>query len=238
MERYLSHIQIPTIGEEGQKKLLQSKVLICGAGGLGSTVIANLASLGIGTIGIVDDDELVLSDYNKEYIHKYKNLGCPKALSAKQWTNEYNPDIEVRTYFTTFDNMNYVDICGPYDLIVDCFDSYKSKFLLNKISFNMGKILIHGGVSEFCGQVMVIDPRKSACLSCLFPNYEKFEYIPKGVVSPTVSVIASLQAMEVLKYIINTGTLLKGQLLTYNALNCEFKKINIPKNEKCELCAN
>ena len=235
LERYNRNILIPQIGEEGQKKLSQAKILVCGAGGLGSTVLANLASVGIGTIGIVDNDVLELSNLNRQYIHKYEALGNVKVESAKKWINEFNPEITVNTYQTRLDENNYQDIVKNYDFIMDCFDSFKSKFLLNKIAVETGKTLIHGGVTEFFGQVSVIVPKKTACLNCILPE-EDF-YIVKGVISPAVATIASVESMEAVKYILQIGESLENKLLSYNGLTMEFKTINIERNPNCKLCS-
>lgn len=234
LERYNRNMLIEQISEEGQKKLNQAKILVCGAGGLGSTVIANLASVGIGTIGIIDNDILELSNLNRQYIHKFDALGKVKVESAKKWINEFNPEINVKTYQTRLDETNYQDIVKEYDFIMDCFDSFKSKFLLNKIAVSTGKTLIHGGVTEFFGQVTTIVPNKTACLNCILP--EEDAYIVKGVLSPAVTTIASIQSMEAVKYILGIGENLENRLLSYNGLNMTFKTINIAKNPNCKLC--
>lgn len=234
-ERYNRNILIEQIGEEGQKKLSQSKVLVCGAGGLGSTVLANLASVGVGTIGIVDNDILELSNLNRQYIHKFDNLGKIKVESAKQWINQFNPEININTYQIRLDEENYQDFVKDYDLIMDCFDSFKSKFLLNKIAVKTGKILIHGGVTEFYGQATTIVPGKTACLNCILPEEDK--YILKGVISPAVTTIASIESMEAVKVILNIGENLENKLLSYNGLNMSFKTINLSKNANCKLCS-
>lgn len=235
LERYNRNILVSQIGEEGQKKLSQTKILVCGAGGLGSTVLANLASVGIGTIGIVDNDTLELSNLNRQYIHKFENLGKVKVESAKRWINEFNPQINVQTYQTRLNEENYTDIVSNYDFIMDCFDSFKSKFLLNKIAVTTGKTLIHGGVTEFYGQVSVIIPGKTACLNCILP--EEDQYFVKGVLSPAVTTIASIEAMEAVKHILNIGESLENKLLSYNGLTMQFKTINIAKNPHCKLCS-
>lgn len=235
LQRYNRNILIEQIGQDGQKKLAQAKVLVCGAGGLGSTVLANLASLGIGTIGIVDNDVLELSNLNRQYIHKFADIGKVKVESAAGWINEFNPEINIKAYQTRLDDENYQDIVKDYDLIMDCFDSFKSKFLLNRIAVKTGKTLIHGGVTEFFGQVTVIIPGKTACLNCILPEDDK--YIVKGVLSPAVTTIASIEAMEGAKYILNLGNRLENKLLSYDGLNMQFKTINIAKNPHCKLCA-
>ena len=235
LQRYNRNLLIPKIGEEGQEKLSQAKILVCGAGGLGSTVLANLASVGIGNIGIIDNDVLELSNLNRQYIHKIDALGKIKVESAKKWINEFNPEINVNTYQIRLDETNYLEIVKDYDFIMDCFDSFKSKFLLNKIAVKTGKTLIHGGVTEFFGQVTTIIPQKTACLNCILP--EDDTYIVKGVLSPAVTTIASIQAMEAVKLILNIGERLENKLLSYNGLNMTFKTINISRNSNCKLCS-
>jgi len=234
-ERYNRNILVPQVGEEGQKKLSQAKVLVCGAGGLGSTVLANLASVGIGTIGVVDNDVLELSNLNRQYIHKFENIGKIKVESAKKWINEFNPETVVNTYPIRLDENNYSEIVKDYDFIMDCFDSFKSKFLLNKIAVQTGKTLIHGGVSEFYGQVTVIIPQKTACLNCFLS--EPDVNVVKGVLSPAVTTIASIEAMEAVKLILNTGESLENKLLCYDGQKMQFKTINLVKNPNCSLCS-
>ncbi|MDD3593197.1 MAG: HesA/MoeB/ThiF family protein [Candidatus Gastranaerophilales bacterium] len=236
MIRYDRNILINEIGAEGQTKLLSAKVLICGAGGLGSTVIANLAAAGVGTIGIVDNDILELSNLNRQYIHKFANIGQAKINSAKNWIQEFNPDINIKTYNVRLDENNYQSIAGEYDLIIDCFDSFESKFLLNNIALKMNKSLIAGGVTEFRGQVTTVLPHKSACLRCLLPDADPEAYVVKGVISPTVSMIASVESMEAVKLILGTGELLTNQLLVFDGLQMNFKKLKFERNKNCKWC--
>lgn len=234
MDRYNRNILM--LGEQGQKRLLESKVLIAGTGGLGSTVIANMASLGIGFLGIIDNDKLDITNLNRQYIHKFKNIDKNKVDSAEEWVKAYNPEISVKKYNLRLDKYNAEEIINEYDLIIDCFDSYSSKFVLNDICHKLNKPLVHGGVMEYSGQVLTIYPQKSACLRCLFPNAEEKAYIVKGIISPTVSIIASLQSMEAAKIILGEENILTDKLLTYNGKTQEFKKINLTKNPECPLC--
>lgn len=229
MQRYSRNILL--IGNQGQTKLLKSKVLICGCGGLGSTVIMNLAGSGVGTIGLIDDDVVEVSNLNRQFIHK--NIGEDKVTSAKKRILEYNPEITVNTYKIRLDENNYQSIVKDYDIIIDCFDSYKSKILLNDIAVETGKTLIHGGVTEYFGQVTVIKP-STPCLRCIFPDIDLGKEVPKGILSPVVSTVASIQSMEAVKQILNTGEPLEGLLLTYNALTNDFKKLKITKNTACK----
>ena len=229
MQRYSRNILL--IKDAGQTKLLNSKVLICGCGGLGSTVIMNLAGSGVGTIGLIDDDVVEVSNLNRQFIHK--NIGEDKVTSAKKRILEYNPEITVNTYKIRLDENNYQSIVKDYDIIIDCFDSYKSKILLNDIAVETGKTLIHGGVTEYFGQVTVIKP-STPCLRCIFPDIDLEKEVPKGILSPVVSTVASIQSMEAVKQILNTGEPLEGLLLTYNALTNDFKKLKITKNTSCK----
>lgn len=229
MQRYSRNILL--IKDAGQTKLLKSKVLICGCGGLGSTVIMNLAGSGVGTIGLIDDDVVEVSNLNRQFIHK--NIGEDKVTSAKKRILEYNPEITVNTYKIRLDENNYQSIVKDYDVIIDCFDSYKSKILLNDIAVETGKTLIHGGVTEYFGQVTVIKP-STPCLRCIFPDIDLGKEVPKGILSPVVSTVASIQSMEAVKQILNTGEPLEGLLLTYNALTNDFKKLKITKNTACK----
>ena len=237
MDRYNRNKLIKEIGEAGQKKLEQSKVLVCGCGGLGSTVITNLASMGIGTIGIVDFDDIEVSNLNRQYLHSPENIGNKKVLSAANWIKHYNPEIDVRVFDLMLDNKNYKSVTDDFDLIIDCFDSYKSKFLLNEIAIKTEKTLIHGGISEFYGQVTVIKKGETPCLRCILPDAEVDTLFSKGTISPAVSTIASIQSMEAAKNILSTGEPLKNVLLTYNGLSSEFKKLKISKNSDCPLCS-
>lgn len=236
MNRYLRNIQIEKVGETGQQKLFDAKILVCGAGGLGSTVISNLSAAGVGHLGLVDVDTVEITNLNRQYIHKYDNIGKDKVESAKEWINAFNPDIDVKIYPVKLDEENYCEIVKDYDIIIDCFDSYASKFLLNEIAVTTKKTLVHGGVTEFGGQVTTIIPNETACLNCLFETPENSQWLPQGVISPAVSTIASIQAYEAIKFILNLGEQLKNRLLYFDGLKMTFKELKISKNRHCPLC--
>lgn len=240
MSRYERNILIDKVGQDGQNKLLRASVLVCGAGGLGSNVISNLASLGVGNIGIIDNDKVELSNLNRQYIHKMATLGQDKVLSAQAWIKEYNPEINVIPYKVRLNKDNAGEYFKKYDLIIDCFDNYYSKFILSDTAVKTGKTLIHGGVEEFMGQVCVIK-KNTACLACFVPelyNCSQNLGIKKGIISPVVSTIASIQAMEAFKIITGIGNVLENTLLIYNGLNQEFKKIYGKKNPNCPSCSH
>lgn len=239
MGRYDRNILLKSVGESGQKKLNASRVLVCGAGGLGSTVMANLASLGVGHIGIVDNDKVELSNLNRQFMHKMTTLGTDKVESAKEWVKLYNPDIEVIPYKIKLDKNNAAELFVNYDVIIDCFDNYYSKFVLSDTIMKTDKTLIHGGVEEFLGQVCTID-KNSACLACFIPELYNCscDIVQRhGIISPVVSTVASIQAMEAFKVILNLDGVLRNTLLIYDGIRQDFRKIHLEKNKKCPSCA-
>lgn len=236
MERYSRNILINNIGEEGQKKISEAKVLICGCGGLGSGVITNLASLGVGNLGLLDCDILELSNLNRQFIHTPENLGREKVFSAMEWVNKFNPEINVQTFNTRLGNGNYQEIIKDYDIIVDCFDSFVSKFLLNEIAIKSGKPLVHGGISEYFGQVTTIIKGQTPCLNCIIPAPDINSYIPKGVISPAVTLVSSLESLEVTQLILGKEPKLAGSLMNVNCEDMTFKKLKITRNSACNLC--
>ena len=236
-EIFSRNILIKKIGKEGQKKLNNTKVLVAGLGGLGSGVIANLTSLGIGTIGLLDCDKIEKTNLNRQFIHKYCDIGIEKTKSAQNWIKNYYPEIKTYAYNLKLDEYNYTNIIQNYDIIVDCFDSYVSKFLLNKIAIKNNKILIHAGVSEFQGQVTTIINKQTPCLNCLFEDIKNLnEYEVKGIVSPIINIIASIQSNEIIKIILNFDNILKGKLLTFSLFNYKLNILNFERNKNCSIC--
>lgn len=237
-QRYTRNIEQGGITKEAQEKLFNSRVLVMGAGGLGSGVIMNLAALGVGQIKIVDGDVLEESNFNRQIIHKYKNIGRAKVMSAKDWISEFNPDIKVEIEKIRLHDLNYFNVIEGYDVIVDCFDSYESKYMLNEIALRHKKILVHGGIQGFCGQVTTIVPNKTGCLSCVVQKPKLFKPEVFASLSPVVNTISSIQALEVLKVITGIGAPLLNRLLVFDGLRGEFKTLNYKKNIACEQCSN
>lgn len=237
-KRYQRNLELDGITKEAQEKLFASRVLVMGAGGLGSGVIMNLAALGVGQIKIIDGDILEESNLNRQIIHKYKNIGRAKVISAKDWVQEFNPDIKVELDKIRINELNYFNIIQGYDIIVDCFDSYESKYMLNEIALRHNKVLIHGGVQGFRGQVTTIVPTKTGCLSCVMQKPQTFKEEIYASISPVVNLISSLQAQEVLKVVTGVGEPLLNKILIFDGLKSEFKILNYAKNMACEVCSS
>ena len=250
LERYSRHIILSEVGVKGQKKLLNSKVLIVGAGGLGAPVALYLAAAGIGTIGIVDADAVDLSNLQRQVIHSTLDIGKPKVQSAKESIEAINPDTKVNIYQTYLSASNILDIIRNYDFIIDGTDNFYAKFLINDACVLAKKPFSHGGILRFTGQLMtyVPDQNKSdqnkspqgPCYRCIFENPPPPDAVPTckeaGVIGTMPGVIGSLQAMETVKYLIGKNDLLTGFLLTYDALKMDFRKIKLPKRPSCAVC--
>ncbi|MBQ7286151.1 MAG: HesA/MoeB/ThiF family protein [Candidatus Gastranaerophilales bacterium] len=234
--RYQRNLEIGGITKEQQEQLLNSKVLVMGVGGLGSGVIMNLAALGVGQIKIVANEIVEETNFNRQLIHKHENIGRAKVMSAKEWVQEFNSDVKVEIDKTKIDELNYFNVIDDYDIIVDCFDNYESKYILNEIAHRHKKILVHASTQGYCGQITTIVPGQTGCLSCLLQKPEKFEEEPVCSLSPVVNVIAALQAQEVLKILTGNGELLLNKLLAYDGYKGAFKTLNFSKNPHCEVC--
>lgn len=236
-ERYHGNLQTGGLTLEQQQKIFASKVLIMGVGGLGSGVIMNLAALGVGQIRVVDSEIIAKENFNRQLIHKYKNLGRAKVISAKEWVGDFNPDIKVEIEKTRINELNYFNIIEDYNIIVDCFDSYESKYMLNEIALRHNRILVHGSTQGYCGQVTTIVPNKTGCLSCVLQKPSKFKNEPICTLSPVVSVISALMAQEVLKIITGSNELLLNKLLVFDGYKSETKILSYSKNPACNVCS-
>lgn len=241
LERYSRHIILKEVGVKGQKKLLNAKVLIIGAGGLGAPAAMYLAAAGVGTIGIADADEVDLSNLQRQIIHTTPDVGKPKVQSAKETMEAINPDVKVVSYHTFVDSENILDMIQDYDFIIDGTDNFPAKFLINDACVMAKKPFSHAGIIRFQGQLMTYVPGKGPCYRCVFRDPPPKDAVPTckqaGVIGAMGGVIGSLQAMEAVKYIIGRGELLTGYLLTYDAMTMTFRKIKLPENtENCPVC--
>ncbi|MCI7062502.1 MAG: thiazole biosynthesis adenylyltransferase ThiF [Lachnospiraceae bacterium] len=242
LERYSRHIILQEVGVKGQKKLLNASVLIIGAGGLGAPAALYLAAAGVGTIGIVDADEVDLSNLQRQVIHTTNDVGKAKVKSAAETMEAINPDVTVKTYRTFVDSTNIMDLIKDYDFIIDGTDNFPAKFLINDACVMAEKPFSHAGIIRFKGQLMTYVPGEGPCYRCVFKNPPPKDAVPTckqaGVIGAMGGVIGSLQAMEAVKYIIGKGDLLTGKLLTYDALKMEFHTIKLPKDDHCAVCGD
>jgi thiazole biosynthesis adenylyltransferase ThiF len=241
LERYSRHIILKEVGAKGQKKLLNAKVLIIGAGGLGAPAAMYLAAAGVGTIGIADADEVDLSNLQRQIIHGTADVGKAKVQSAKETMNQMNPDVTVHTYRTFVSADNIMELIQDYDFIIDGTDNFPAKFLINDACVMAKKPFSHAGIIRFQGQLMTYVPGQGPCYRCVFKNPPPKDAVPTckqaGVIGAMGGVIGSLQAMEAVKYILGVGQLLTGYLLTYDALKMEFRKIKLPSHvADCPVC--
>ena len=241
LERYSRHIILKEIGVKGQKKLLESKVLVIGAGGLGAPVAMYLAAAGVGTIGIADADEVDLSNLQRQIIHGTADVGKAKVQSAKETINAMNPDVSVNACRTFVAADNILALVRDYDFVIDGTDNFPAKFLINDACVMAKKPFSHAGIIRFKGQLMTYVPGQGPCYRCVFKNPPPKDAVPTckqaGVVGAMGGVIGSLQAMEAIKYLTGVGDLLTGSLLTYDALTMEFRKIRLPRGgDSCAVC--
>jgi len=241
IERYSRQIILDKIGGKGQKKLLASKVLVIGTGGLGSPASFYLAAAGIGTLGILDSDNVELNNLQRQIIHFTKDVGKPKVLSAKQKLEALNPDIKIVTYHTKVDSSNIREIIKDYDFILDCTDNFPSRYLINDACILEKKPFSHAGILRFDGQAITIIPDENTpCYRCLFPEPPPSGLVPNcqqaGIIGSVAGILGLIQANEAIKYILEIGQLLTGRLLIINTLEWSFRIVRIRKNENCLLC--
>ncbi len=240
IERYSRHIILKEVGGKGQQKLLDGKVLIIGAGGLGAPVALYLAAAGVGTIGIADADDVDLSNLQRQVIHFTADIGKPKVESARNKIAAINPDVKVITYkeWVTADNIGA--IIADYDFIIDGTDNFAAKFLINDACVLAGKPYSHGGILQFVGQTITVLPGQSPCYRCLFPQPPPKDAIPTcsqaGVIGVLPGVIGSIQATEAIKFLLGKGKLLAGRILMYDALDMKFRDVEIKRNASCPIC--
>jgi thiazole biosynthesis adenylyltransferase ThiF len=243
IKRYARHIILPEVGGKGQEKLLNSKVLVIGAGGLGSPAILYLAAAGVGTIGIVDFDVVDFSNLQRQVIHNTERVGTPKVESAKKTVEMLNPDVKVITYNTRISKENIMDIIKDYDVVLDGTDNFPTRFLINDACYFAGKPLVSAAMLRFEGQVSVFDYRnkeKSPCYRCLFPEPPPPGLVPScqeaGILGSIGGIMGCIQATEAIKLILGIGEPLVGKLLIMDALSMDFRKVKLRKDPNCPLC--
>ncbi|MBN1869808.1 MAG: HesA/MoeB/ThiF family protein [Candidatus Omnitrophica bacterium] len=243
LERYSRHIVLKDIGEEGQRKILEGKVLIIGVGGLGSSAALHLAAAGVGTIGLVDDDAVDLSNLQRQIIHFTADIGRPKTLSAQEKIARINPDVRVVAYSKKVSADNIIGIIKDrdYDFVIDATDNFKAKFLINDACVLAHKPFSHGGVQRFDGQTMTYVPG-NACYRCVFGEAPAADVTPKpaeaGVFGAVPGILGTIQAAEGLKYLVGGCELLVNRLLIFNALDMEFRSVHMKRNFECPACGN
>jgi molybdopterin/thiamine biosynthesis adenylyltransferase len=240
-ERYSRHLLIPEVGVEGQQKLLEAKVLLLGAGGLGSPTALYLAAAGVGTLGIVDDDEVDLSNLQRQVIHTTDRIGVPKVDSAEETISAINPDVEVVKYPVRLDASNIVEIIEGYDVIVDGLDNFPTRYLLNDASVRLDIPVVSAAILGFDGQLSVFKPHDGPCYRCLFPEPPPAELAPScganGVLGVLPGTMGLLQATEVVKLVIGEGDPLIGRLLLYDALAATFTEVKVRRDPDCPICS-
>ena len=240
LDRYSRHIILKEVGLRGQKKLLNAKVLIIGAGGLGSPAAMYLAAAGIGTIGIADSDVVDLSNLQRQILHATSDVGKPKADSAKETMEALNPDVNVITHHLFVSAENILELIEPYDFIIDGTDNFAAKFLINDACVLAGKPFCHAGIIRFHGQLMTYVPGKGPCYRCVFKQPPPKDAVPScreaGVIGAMAGVIGCMQALEAVKYILDLGQLLTGRLLTFDAMDMEVYPVKLPENPDCPVC--
>jgi sulfur-carrier protein adenylyltransferase/sulfurtransferase len=240
-ERYSRHFLLPEIGVDGQQKLLDAKVLLLGAGGLGSPTALYLAAAGVGTIGIVDDDTVDLSNLQRQVIHTTDRIGTPKVDSAEISMKAINPDVEVIKHQVRLDASNIMEIIEGYDVIVDGVDNFPTRYLLNDATVRLRIPVVSASILGFDGQLSVFKPYDGPCYRCLYPVPPPAELAPScganGVLGVLPGTMGLLQATEVVKLVVGTGEPLIGRLLLYEALGATFTELKVRRDPNCPVCS-
>ena len=241
VKRYSRHIIMGDVGSQGQRKLLQSKALVVGAGGLGSPSALYLALAGVGTIGIVDFDIVDLSNLQRQILHHTADVGRPKLQSALDTIKSYNPDTNVVLHDARLESGNAMEIIGQYDLVINGADNFATRYLVNDACYLLGKPLIDGSILIFDGQATVFIPGEG-CYRCLFPSPPPPGMVPNcaeaGVLGALTGLVGSIQATEALKYILGIGESLSSRLLLIDALSMSFREVKLRRNPACPLCGD
>jgi molybdopterin/thiamine biosynthesis adenylyltransferase/rhodanese-related sulfurtransferase len=240
--RYSRHTLLPEVGEEGQIRLLESRVLVLGAGGLGSPAAIYLAAAGVGTVGIVDFDVVDASNLQRQILHTLDRVGRPKVESARETLTALNPDVKVVAHNVRLTAENALDILGEYDVIVDGGDNFPTRYLVNDASLVLRTPVVHGSIFRFEGQATVFDPYHGPCYRCQYPEPPPPELAPAcaeaGVLGVLPGIIGSVQAIETIKTILGIGERLVGRLLNYDSLTQEFQTLRIRRDPECPACSD
>ena len=240
--RYARHIMLPEVGEKGQAKLLQAKVLLLGAGGLGSPSALYLAAAGVGTLGIVDDDVVDASNLQRQILHNTSRIGVPKVESARTTLTELNPDVRVVAHQVRLTAENVLSIIKDYDLIVDGADNFQTRYLLNDAALILNKPVLHASIFRFEGQLTTFLPWQGPCYRCLYPEPPPAGMAPScneaGVLGVLPGVIGVLQATEAVKVLLGIGETLSGRLLIYDALGAKFRELKLRRDPQCVVCSD
>lgn len=242
LNRYARHIVLREVGGLGQKRLKDAKVLVVGAGGLGAPVLQYLAAAGVGTIGVIDDDTVENTNLQRQTIHTDDRIGMPKVFSAQAAMEAQNPFVTVRPYHRRLTEDVVDDLVGGYDLVIDGTDNFDTRYRVNAAAVRAGVPLISGALTQWEGQVSVFDPAHDApCYRCIFPEAPAAELAPNcaeaGVIGPLPGVVGSMIAVEAIKLITGAGTPLRGEMVIYDALYGESRKIALARRKDCETCA-
>lgn len=241
IERYARHVILKEVGGPGQQKLMKAKVLVIGAGGLGSPILMYLAAAGVGTLGVIDDDVVDLSNLQRQIIHKTGNLGLEKTLSAKETLKEINPEVTIISHQQRLEAKNAEEIISGYDIIADGCDNFSTRFLVNDICLRQKKPLISGALSQFDGQLATFKgyEKDKPCYRCLVPEHPRgiLSCAEAGILGAVAGVVGTMQAVEVLKEILSLGESLAGRLLIYDALSSASRTIRLPKDPGCKYCS-
>jgi molybdopterin/thiamine biosynthesis adenylyltransferase/rhodanese-related sulfurtransferase len=241
-DRYSRHIKVPEVGEAGQVRLLESKVLLVGAGGLGCPAGLYLAAAGVGTLGVADFDVVDLSNLQRQVLHTNDAVGTPKTESAEKRIRALNPDVKVVRHDERLEAANISRILEPYDLVIDGCDNFSTKYLINDAAVLAGKTSVYGSIFRFEGQVSVFVPRQGPCYRCLFPEPTPSEMAPScdeaGVLGVLPGVVGLIQATEAVKLLLGKGDPLRGRLLTYDALAMTFREYKVRRDPSCAVCGD
>jgi adenylyltransferase/sulfurtransferase len=240
--RYSRHFLLPEVGEEGQAKLLQAKVLMIGAGGLGSPSAYYLAAAGVGTLGIIDNDVVDISNLQRQILHANDRVGMPKVESAQKTLQGLNPDVKVIPYNAKLTSDNIMEILKDYDMVVDGCDNFPTRYLVNDACVLAGKPNVHGSIFQFEGQATVFYPGKGPCYRCLYPEPPPAEMAPScaeaGVLGVLPGLIGTIEALEAIKLILGKGESMVGRLLCFNTLTMEINTLKLRRDPNCPMCGD